>query len=55
MIGNFLKVRKDILRRNNFEKKELDFLIFKYGIISHLKNKNNNFYFFRFIKKFHLD
>ena len=48
------KIKKDKNTRILFEKNELFFILYKYGILVNKKKKFKNFYYLNFIKKFHL-
>lgn len=49
------KIKKDKKTRYLFKKKELNFVLYKYGILSNNNIKSKNYYYLNFIKKFHLN
>ena len=49
------KVKKDKKVRVLFKKNELFIILFKYGILMNNEKNNKNFYYLKFIKKFHLN
>ena len=51
----WIKINKDKVQRKNFKKTELNLLNYKYCLIMSKENNDKNFYFFNFIKKFHLN
>jgi len=49
------KIEKDKKIRLLVKKNELSIILFKYGILMNDQKKFKNFYYFNFIRKFHLN
>lgn len=55
MSSSFLKIKKDKKIRDKVQRNEKNVLLYKYLLFNSLSKKNKHFYFFNFIKKFHLN
>jgi hypothetical protein len=49
------KFKKDVNVRETFKKKEMKIILFKYGVIMSSEKDDKNYYYYKFIKRFHLN